>query len=427
MLRNITWLGAASFAVKPIWFVFVTVLSAEVLGAEGYGVMTVSLSVAAIASAFTDLGMGPFSVREVARDRTTASLYLTNFLLVRSGLAIVALAGALGAGLLLGYRGPVFSALVFAGVYQMSLSLITYARSYFQAFEVLKYEAVSLVIEKVFVVGLGLALLYTTRSAAGTLGGMAVGMIVVCALTVGWIHRSMAPVVPALFSAAFVRQGLRRMMPFAMVTLFTVVYMRTDLIMIEQMRDAGEAGQYGLAFRILEALNLIPIIVATSTLFPRLSSLQHQGALEPFRQLVRKGLVALGFIGLATAAGITWLAPAAVDTVIRVRNLDPAFAASVPALQILVWTFPLASMNALLQAALIAFDNVRFLGAALIGGTVLNIALNFIVIPEYGILGASAATLVAELLLFILYGLRQRWMSTRSRQAHPATDLSSHR
>lgn len=408
MLRNITWLGAASIAVKPIWFLFITVLTAEVLGVEGYGVMTVALSLAMIATGFTDVGMGAFSVREVARDRTRASLFLTNFLLARILLVLLAMTVTLGAGLLLGYRGLVLWAVVFAGIYTMSLSVITYARSFFQAFEVLRYEAISLLAEKAFVVGLGLTLLYVTRSPAGTLLGMAVGMALVTVLTLFWIHLRLAPLRPSAFSAAFVRSSLRRLIPFALIALLSVVYIRTNLILVEQLLGTTEAGQYGLAFRILEALNLIPMIVATSAIYPRLSALQHRGDLQTIRQVFRRGALALGAVGIAAAALIAWTAPAAVEFVIRVRGIDPAFAASVPALQILVWSFPFAGLNALFHAGLIAMDHQRFLVLALAIGSALNIALNLFAIPTWGIVGASAATLGSEIVLFILYGARQR-------------------
>ncbi|MEL6706062.1 MAG: hypothetical protein AAFP15_17475, partial [Bacteroidota bacterium] len=37
LLVNASWLGAANIAVKPLWFVFITVACARVLGADGYG------------------------------------------------------------------------------------------------------------------------------------------------------------------------------------------------------------------------------------------------------------------------------------------------------------------------------------------------------------------------------------------------------
>ncbi len=419
MLRNITWLGATSIAVKPIWFLFITVLTAEVLGADGYGVMTVALSLAMIATGFTDVGMGAYSVREVARDRSSASLFFTNFLLARILLVVAAMTAALVAGLLLGYRGPVLWAVIFAGLYTMSLSVITYARSFFQAFEVLRYEAISLLAEKVLVVGLGLTLLYATRSAAGTLLGMAVGMTVVTGLTILWIHHRLAPLRPSAFSPAFVKTSLRRLLPFALIALLSVIYIRTNLILVEQLLGTTEAGQYGLAFRILEALNLIPMIIATSAIYPRLSALQHRGDLPGVRRIFRTGALALAGIGIAAAAAIAWAAPAAVEFVIRVRSLDPAFAATVPALQVIVWSFPFAGLNALFQAGLIAMDHQRFLVVALAAGTLLNVALNLLTIPAWGIVGASAATLGSEVVLFVLYGIRQNRALALARRVDP--------
>ena len=176
------WLGIANIAVKPIWFLFVTALCMRVLGVEGYGRMNAALALAAMGANLIDLGMARYTVREVARDRSLAGPYFSNFLVLRGGLSVFAMLVIVAAAWLLGYRGPALLAAVFASLYVFTLELTNYCRSFYEATENLRRQALMLVVEKVLVVAFGAVLLVFTRSAEWTLAGMAVGMILTTAL-----------------------------------------------------------------------------------------------------------------------------------------------------------------------------------------------------------------------------------------------------
>ena len=395
LLANISWLSVANAIVKPLWFLFITAACMRLLGVQEFGVLTAALSLTMIAAGFVDLGMAPYTVREVSRALDKASLYFSNFMTLRIGNSVLAWGGALIVAVLLDYRGSALLAVCFAGIYALTLNLTNYCRSMYQAFENLRQEAVMLIVEKVLVIGVGLLLLFATRSAAWTLAGMALGMTVTTGINILCIDRRFAKMRKSLVSRRFLKRAIKVMIPFGLAGLFTVMYYRVDMVMIEAILGAVPTGQYGAAYRILEALYILPTIVGLAAIYPRLARLYHDGAYADFRRLLRNGL-----LGLVGASVLVSLALAVLSgTVIRLLDPDPAYAPAADALRVLAWTFPFMCSKTLLYSALICMDRQRLAATALGLAVLFNVALNAFMIPAQGIPGAAIATILTEVLI----------------------------
>ncbi len=410
LLANISWLSVANAIVKPLWFLFITAACMRLLGVQEFGVLTAALSLTMIAAGFVDLGMAPYTVREVSRTPDKASLYFSNFMTLRIGNSLLAWGGAMLVAVLLDYRGSALLAVCFAGAYALTLNLTNYCRSVYQALENLRQEAVMLVVEKALVIGSGLLLLFATRSAAWTLAGMALGMTVTTGINILGIDRRFAKMRRSLVSRRFLKRSLKVMIPFGLAGLFTVMYYRVDMVMIEAMLGAVPTGQYGAAYRILEALYVLPTIVGLAAIYPRLARLYHDGAHADFGRLLRNGL--LGLVGASVL--VSFALAALSGTVIRLLDPDPAYAPAADALRILAWTFPFMCGKTLLYSALISMDRQRLAAIALGLAVFVNVALNAFMIPAQGIQGAAIATILTEVLLtgiFAVYYGRARFAS----------------
>ena len=81
-------------------------------------------------------------------------------------LALVAWIVIIAAALSLDYDYHQMLAVVWAGAYAVILSALTYVRAYFRAFQNLRLESYSLVVEKIVVVSFGAALRGTANCGA---------------------------------------------------------------------------------------------------------------------------------------------------------------------------------------------------------------------------------------------------------------------
>lgn len=404
LLANISWLSVANAIVKPLWFLFITAACMRLLGVQEFGVLTAALSLTMIAAGFVDLGMAQYTVREVSRALDKASLYFSNFMTLRIGNSLLAWGGALAVAVLLDYRGSALLAVCFAGMYALTLNLTNYCRSVYQAFENLRQEAVMLIVEKALVIGGGLLLLFATRSAAWTLAGMALGMTVTTGINILCIDRRFAKMRRSLVSRRFLKRAIKVMIPFGFAGLFTVMYYRVDMVMIEAILGAVPTGQYGAAYRILEAFHTLPAIVGLAAIYPRLARLHRDRAHADFRHLLRNGLLGLISISIVVSLLLTTLS----DTVIWLLDPDPSYALAADALRILVWTFPFICGKTLLYLALISMDQQRLAAITLGFAVLFNVAFNTFMIPAMGIEGAAIATILTEVLLTVIFAAYYR-------------------
>ena len=401
IIRNISWLGAASILVKPLWFVFITILCVNILGAFDYGILTSTMGLAVLASLFTDLGTIRYSVREIAKEPALSSQYFSNILVLRIGLSIAAWLLALALGWILDYRGSAFLALIFASIYALSLNITNFNRCIFQAHENLKLEAIFLLLEKILVVAIGSACLFLTRAPEWTLAGMAAGMMLITIINASWISKNLASFTLSNIDWRFIKETIRFSLPLGAAGIFAVLYYRTDAVMIEYMLGETPTGQYGVAFRLLEASVLFPTVIVAG-LFARFSNYWHEGQFTAFKKLSGTGLVGLLVLSIPVALICTFFA----SPIIKLIAPDPAFSASVPVLEVIVWTFPLNCVYLLLSAALTAMNEQKYL--AIVSGLafLLNFTLNLALIPQQGITGAAWTTVTTAFFLSLAVFLK---------------------
>lgn len=414
-LRNLAWLSGASLAVKPLWFAFVTVLCARVLGAEGYGAFSTALSLSTLVFAGTSFGINQYTVREVAADRSLASLHLTNFTTLRLVAYAIATLVALLTAWALDYERGLMVAVGVACIYQAAVNLREYGYSFFQAFERLQPQAVSVVLDKVLVIAFGTALLFATRSPSGTLFGMMLGMVLTAGGTLWWISRYLAPLRRSELNPTFLARSLRPLVPFGLVSLFGMVFFRVDTVMVEALLGLTPAGQYGLAFRLVDALHMLPILVAQAVAYPRMARLASEGDYRELNTVTWMGAGLLVITSTPLALGITLAAAPLVNLLTPDPNLAPAS----EVLGILVWSLPLTSLRTVFFFVLLAIGDQRFIAWALGLGVVFNVTLNSFMIPAFGTQGAAVATIVSEITLLLPFLLRYV-KRQRDLRAHPS-------
>jgi O-antigen/teichoic acid export membrane protein len=394
ILKNMGWLAAPNALIKPLWFVFITYVCIRFMGLEQYGVLTAALALMSICDGSLNLGTSVYTVREVARQREQSALLFSNLLLARMVLSVAAVGVGLGVRWIMGTGA--MDVVLFAGTYVFFRNLLEYCRALIQGHELFHVEAVSTVAEKVLVIAGGSVALLLTPDAASALLGMSVGMALSLLATLIWTIRRITPFRFPLVSRDFYRQALPHALPLGLSSLFVLLYYRTDSVMLEAMEGQLVTGQYGLAFRITEAMIMLPYIV-TVVLLPRLSSL-HDDDASAFSRLFRRGMGGMAAAALLAAGAVWVLAP----WVIQLLDGSPESEPAVGLLRVLLLSFVLNAVNQIGTIHLTATHQQNRLAWVLALAAVGNIGLNFILIPLHSASGAAWATVITQ--VFILIG-----------------------
>lgn len=191
-----------------------------------------------------------------------------------------------------------------------------------------------------------------------------------------------------------------------------VIYLRIDIVLLERLRGAEEAGIYAVAARLSEVWYMVPVALM-GAVFPALwSRRKDQGT---YARSLQGSLDALFALAFALAVVIQVIGGPLVQLLFGTR-----FEPSTPVLQIHIWAGVFIFMRALLSRWLLAEDLLRFSLVTHVAGAVMNVVLNLLLIPDHGAVGAAIATVISYasagwLALFLSARTRPMgWMMAKS-------------
>lgn len=391
--KNTAWLTAADLINKLAAFAL-SVLIARQLGSETFGAYSFALAFAFFFALAADFGISKLLVRQIARDRIAASVYLGNAVPLKIALTLLAYGLFILITWGIGYPPEMNAILLLFGAALLGDTISHTFRALFFALERMGYEAVILTLEKVIALGLsilaitlgygiiGVGVVFVAVTAASIVGSaILAGRLVSIRLQVNLKYMK------DIFSAAW---------PFLLINFFFLVYFKIDTVMLSFMQGDAVVGWYNAAYRIIEGLMFIPVIF-TSVMFPVMSRLAAS-QLPSLQMSVRRSFTYLLVAVVPVAIGGIMLSDRFISLI-----YGSAFDASVPALQILLAALVFVFVIRPISAALLTVGQERLNMHLMMVFSVLNIALNLIFIPLFSHIGAALTTLICEALLLAAY------------------------
>ena len=188
---------------------------------------------------------------------------------------------------------------------------------------------------------------------------------------------------------------LKHSWPLVLSGLAVMVYMRIDQIMLGQILNDKAVGIYTAAVRVSEAWYFIPVAIVGSV-FPALLDAKKASEalyLEQFQKLYD----VLVMVALAVAIPVTFLADLIVGTLFGAEYREAG-----AILSIHIWTALFVFLG-VASGRWFIVENRQFLAFQRVClGMVINITLNWVLIPKYGGIGAAVATLISQAVATLL-------------------------
>jgi O-antigen/teichoic acid export membrane protein len=185
---------------------------------------------------------------------------------------------------------------------------------------------------------------------------------------------------------------LRQALPLGVATIATAIYYSLDSILIGVFRGTEEVGYYAAAYRIVLAGLTLPFMAHAAAL-PLVSRLTREepASVSPVLAGLTKSV--LLFV-IPLAVGTTMCADVIVRTAFGVD-----FGPSAGPLRILIWTCVTVGANVAFAVLLLARGRDRVYMLTTILGAGANGIANIAMIPAFGMIGAAATTMLAEILV----------------------------
>lgn len=206
------------------------------------------------------------------------------------------------------------------------------------------------------------------------------------------------------YSFTRLKRILRHSYPFISSALLQLIYAQTDKIMLKSMMSNEAVALYSAAAHLAGAISMIP-----STLIegfrPEVMEMTVKNKLlcqKRFRQLY----AIIFWISIAYCLFVTFF-----DKYIILIMYGEKYLEATDALSLVVWYSAFSYFGSINNMYMVAEYKAKWVQITTLAGAVCNVVLNYLLIPEWGIMGAAMASLLTQfvanfLIMWIVKDLR---------------------
>ncbi len=396
-LVNIVFLLTVSLIIKTFWVLGIDRTVQNIAGEEAYGFYFSLFSFSVIFTLVLDMGLSGFNNRAISTDPTRVKLYFGNVLLLRLALTVVYFAVTLTAAWLMGYSGSQISLLLILMVNQFMASLTLWLRSNISGMQYLILDSLLSVADRLLMIVICSLLLwggltdspfkiewFVWSQTVAYFTVMAVSFVIVIRRGgVSAIRPDMAVLKGIIISG----------LPYALVVFTMTIYWRADSVLIERLLPAGavQAGYYAQAFRLFDALSMIPVMFG-GLLLPIFSKEHAAG-----NDITSLASMALGMllapVGIIAVTAATF--PEEILDILYTSSVESA----VEPFRLLMITLIPVGLTYIYSTMLTAAGFIKKLGIITSAALAVNLSLNLLLIPSLAGTGAAAASLAAQIIV----------------------------
>lgn len=394
--KNTSWLFAEKI-LRLLSGLVVGVIVARYLGPEQFGLLNYAMSFVGLFLALSSLGLDSILVRDLVKNPEESGSLLGTAFRMKLIAALAVMLLLIISVIILDEEEPLGAMLLVIGLTALfqSVNVIDF---YFQAKVQSKYVVKSNVIAlsitaiiKVLLVFLQADLFYF--AAVFSLDAFIIGLGLLY-----FYFDKREEKQKWQYNKQTAKKLLKSSWPLILASLVVTVYMKIDQIMITEMLSPTANGNYAAAVRISEAWYFVPMIIASS-LFPAIINAKSKmdGSYENRLQQLYDFMV---LISVLVALPVTILGPFIIDFLYGAEYSQAA-----DVLIIHIWSGIFVALGLASSSWLISEDLQKLSMLRTSLGALANIALNFWLIPKYGIIGAALTTLVSQIIAALLFDL----------------------
>jgi len=183
--------------------------------------------------------------------------------------------------------------------------------------------------------------------------------------------------------------------PLMLNNLFSNFFFKIDVYLLETMKGSMVVGLYSVAYRFLDALNILPASF-TIAVFPIMS----RYAASAKDSLLRAYLLSVRLL-VIVALPIVMVTTVLAEPLVYLLGGSQYLPHSRIALQLMIWSIPIGFINSVTHYVLIALNQQRFLTKAFAMGLAFTFVANRVFIPIYSYQASALIHLFSELALFL--------------------------
>jgi O-antigen/teichoic acid export membrane protein len=395
--KNTSWLLGEKI-LRVLVGLYVSIWIVRYLGPEQFGLLSYAQSFVFLFTAITTLGLDGIVVRELVIDENRRDKLLGSAFGLKLIGAILILP-VLGFAVQLTSNDSFTNLLIFiiaSGTIFQSFNIIDF---YYQSKVLSKYVALANTISLTLSSAIKIALILNK---APLIAFAVMSIFDAFVLTLSLIYYYIKTSKLQLFAWQFewhtAKGLLKDSWPLMLSGIVVSIYMKIDQVMIKEMMDIKSVGQYAAAVRLSEAFYFVPVIISNS-LFPAIINAKRIST-ELYNERLQRLFTLMVVLAIIITIPITFLS----EWIVILLYGEP-YNQTGSVLMIHIWAGVFVFIGVASGKWFIAENLQKYSLYRTSSGVVVNILLNYIVIPKYGIQGAAVSTLISQLVAAYIFDL----------------------
>ena len=394
IISNVKWVVICK-AAQSLLQLIIGMLSARYLGPSNYGLINYAKSIVAFAVPFMYLGLNATLVKELIEKPNQEGQIMGTSLVMGMVSSFICIASVCG-----------FVSVANAGEPQTIWTCFLYSLSmFFQAIELIqywyhsklqsKYSSVMMLITYVVVSAYKIYLLIAAKSVYWFAVAYSIeyGIIGISLLV---IYRKQGTQ-KLQFCYSLIKPLITKSYPYIWAAMMVTVFQNTDHIMLKLMCGNTQNGYYTAAITCVSVCQFVFTAIIDS-MRPVIVSYKEKKSLE-YEDSVSKLYCIITYLAILQGIAFTVFAKLVVYVLYGAEYLE-----AVPVLRILAWQVPFSFMGKIRNVWILAEEKQGYLWKINLFGALLNVVINYFMIPIWGASGAAAASLLTQIFTNYILG-----------------------
>lgn len=393
IIKNTTSMVLADIITK-LFAIIVIIYLARYLGVEDFGKYNFITTYFSFFMVLATFGLDPVVIKEIAKDKTITDKIINNVLIVRLLTSFVSIILSIIAIKVLNYSGEIVFYVALGSCTMIFQSLSYVYESLFQAYLKMQYYAVSVVLYKLIFSIFVFLIIFAKGNVFHAILALVLSEFLRTIIDLNFSRKFLKyEYFDFSINLSYWKSLIKQALPFIMSAAFFIVYYRIDVLMISSMKGDVSVGLYSAAYKLTDPLLFLPAALS-STLMPVMSK-QYIGEDNAWK---RTYIISMRYIFILMAPITMGIYALSEKIILLLYGTE--YSGSAVALQILIWSLLFNSLNSIQASMLISIDKQKVNSLITGLGCIINIILNFILIPRYDYIGAAAATLLSVMVVF---------------------------
>lgn len=387
-IKNAGWI-IGERVVQMLLSFFVGILSARYLGPENYGSLNYTASFVTFFSSIAALGMDGVIIKKMIDQPVREGEFLGGCIALRLLSSVICCALVAGVVVFLNPGDQEKLILVLLQSIQLVFQTFSIFDSWFQRYLKSKYISIAKILASIVVMGYKLCLLVTARSVVWFAFSNSLTSIVIAIVLFAFYLKSQAPrLVWSVKEGLFV---LKDSYHYILSGLMTAVYGQMDKIMIGKMLTDEAVGLYATGMSICSMWIFVPVAVINS-FRPTILSLHQAGEMTLYNRRLRQLYSFVIWLCIGVSLVISVFAPGIINLL-----YGESYMGAVSTLRIAIWCETFSMIGTARGIWILAEGKNKYVKYYLAVGLGVNLVLNTLLIPGWGIEGAAFATLITQI------------------------------